>query len=125
MLYCTFHTCLGRHSLRHPPHTPSTALYAKLSAHAQDGILFDNILISHDPEAASVAAKIYEARKEKEDELLKRDVSDIERQPGFAGSVAYYAALALRFVKTNPIPVRAHSRGGRQVGRGAIGWCWA
>lgn len=71
----------------------------------QDGILFDNILISHDPEAASVAAKTYEARREKEDELVKRDVPDIERQPGFAGSVAYYAALALRFVKTNPIPV--------------------
>jgi len=69
----------------------------------QDGILFDNILISADPEVASnLAAKTFVLRKEAESALRKSEERDYSREPGAMGTVKYYARTAYYYMLDNP-----------------------
>jgi len=74
----------------------------------QDGILFDNILLTADPAVASgLAEKTFVKRKavmDAEKKSAKRDET-LEKKEGFVGNLYYYAYKALYFAQDNALLV--------------------
>jgi len=70
----------------------------------QDGILFDNILITSDLKIAQeLAANTFDKRVAAEKEAAKRP--QIERKPGFLGSVEYYVSHGVFFAMGHKLEV--------------------
>jgi len=68
----------------------------------QNGILFDNILVSTTPEVASeLAAGTFVKRQEAEKAKKKSSDRSVEREEGFMGSVKFYATKVGYFIQDN------------------------
>jgi len=74
----------------------------------QDGILFDNILLTPDAAAASsLAEKTFAVRKAAEEASKKASsrADSLEKPEGFGGTVKYYGLKAMYYVQDNPLLV--------------------
>jgi len=72
----------------------------------QDGILFDNIIVSTDlAVASSFAADSFTPRTLKERETKKAADMHIERKPGFMGTIVYYVTVLSQFITSNWVQV--------------------
>jgi len=74
----------------------------------QDGILFDNILLTSDPAVASgLATKTFMKRKAIEDENKKKEerTSSLEKPEGFVGTLKFYGLKAWYYTQDNPLIV--------------------
>jgi len=72
----------------------------------QDGILFDNILVTSDPAvASSLAAASFDLRTAEEKKSSTGTMADLKREPGFVGAITYYTTKAFYFARDNLLAV--------------------
>jgi len=72
----------------------------------QNGILFDNILLTDDPAVASaLAAKSFVPRKAGEDAAKKDESRKVEKGEGLLGSIKYYGLQAFYYAQDNAMLV--------------------